>query len=361
MNLNIDYLQGQYLREKTNPLNSERSLASVDKPTLYTDLSTSGVREKLISTRRLLENTLQKKNRYPGNYGKKSSDLINSEECLHNELKKPDFEQLSHIYEHYMKAPVKEQTQHKSHVVHRSTSAPSVWQKTKEKLLQEKEESFKRECPFKPTINRIPHSKNLDDTGQEFNRDEWFKSLARPKNEIIEQREKIKREEEDNKNCNFRPTITSFRSIASSSYTPVEERLYCNGENKQLKRERLKREKDEKEASSFPFSPQVSNSIAGMLTQEKYQQPLYKRLDEVQQERALLKQQAIEKKEKSDNLSFKPHISEKSRTLAENKCVGNITERLSREKSQSKYQSMENPISLSVSNFNYFIVNVCER
>ena len=351
MNNYTEKLQNQGSKLKVKVLKSEEIMPSVDNPAQYSELSTSGVREKLSSTRQLLEQTLNKKNRSRGNYGKNSTNLSETETNIHNELKKPDFEQLNHIYENYMKVPAKQKIHYQATSCHRSSSAPAVWQKTKEKLLQEKEEKFKKDCTFKPNINKIPQGKNLDYVERKFNREEWFKKLTRPKNEIIEQRERQKREkeEEDSRNCSFRPTITSFRSMHNSSQTPVEERLYNNSENKQLKREQLKREKEDQEASSFPFSPQVSESTAAIMNDRKFQLPLYQRLEEVQQERNLLRKQAREEKEKNDNLSFRPFVSPKSKKLAENKCSGNIIDRLSRDSSRSKDRFNGTSASVSVS------------
>lgn len=323
-----------------------------------TDFTSSTVREKLSSTRQLLEQTLQSKPQR-GQMKKTGEDM---EESLHNQLKKPDFTYLNNIYENYSKAPVKQKVQYKSTGNIRSSSAPPVWQKTREQLILEKEEKFKKECTFKPRINAIPQSRNLDYTAKKFDRDEWFKGLTRPKTEIIEQRERLKREkeEEDSRNCSFRPNVTSYHST-SSIVLPVEERLYSQIENKQLKREQLKREKEEFEASAFPYSPQVSESTAVIMNDRKTQPPLYQRLYQVQSERAALRQLASEKKEHGEGLTFRPYLSPNSRKIAENKCTGNVIERLSRDNSQCKDRT-ENSVSFSsVSTKSYSAKEFLER
>ena len=211
----------------------------------------------------------------------------------------------------------------------------------------EKEEKFKQECTFKPKINPIPSTKNLDYKPKKFDRDEWFKSLSRPRTEIIEQRERQKREkeEEDNKNNSFRPSISSFHSIKSQ--LTVEERLFNCASNKMIKREQLKREKDELEASAFPYSPQVSDSVAVLIDNRKTQPPVYKRILEVQQESLNLKKIARENNEKSENNTFRPYISPNSRKLAASKCFGDVTERLSRDPSHYKEKPSESSVSFT--------------
>ena len=343
MKLNLDIPKDLRCPDGSRSMRTSFKTEASNKQSL--ELTSSGVREKLSSTRQLLEQTLSKKTR-PRQRPNKSPD--SPDESLHNQLHKPNFEQLNNIYENYLKVPSKQKVQCKIKSYHRSSSAPPVWQKTKEQLLLEKEEKFMQECTFKPNINAIPQSKNLDYTGHKFNRTEWFKNLTRSKNEILEQREKQKREkeEENSKNCSFRPNISSFRSTTSLAL-PVDERLYIKGDNKQLRRERLKRERDEIDASSFPYSPQVSESIAVIMNDKKMQPPLYQRFYKVQAERAALRQQYAEKKEESEGLTFKPYLSPNSRRLAESRCTGSIFERLSRDNSQYKAPTCENSVSFS--------------
>ena len=346
MKLNLDIPKDLRCPDGGRSMRSSFKAPASDKQD--NSLSSSGVREKLSSTRHLLEQTLSKKSRPTGPHHVAPKNSDSPEDSLHNQLQKPNFVQLNHIYENYMKVPSKQPVQHQTRTYQRSSSAPPVWQKTKEQLLLEKEEKFKQECTFKPSINAIPQSKNLDYTGRKFDRTEWFKNLTRSKNEIVEQRERLKREkeEEDSKNCSFRPNISSFRSTASLAL-PVEERLYAKGENKQLRREQMKREKDEIEASAFPYSPQVAESVAVIMNDRKLQPPLYQRLYQVQAERAVLRQQYAEKKEEGEGLTFRPYLSPNSRKLAESRCAGSIFERLSRDNSQCKDRTSENSVSFS--------------
>lgn len=316
-----------------------------EKSLMNSELSSSNVREKLSSTRHLLEQTLNKKGRQLDYTSKPMGDPI---ENTHNQLKKPDFEQLNHIYENYMKVPTKQKVQYKTSSSLRSSSAPPVFQKNKDQLVKEKEEKFKQECTFKPTINKIPQGKNLDYVERKFNREEWFKNLTKPKSEVMEQRERLKREkeEEDSRNCSFRPNISTYRST-STSHISVEERLYNHGENKQVKREQLKREKDEMEAKLFPFSPQISESVAILMDNRKTQLPLYQRVYEVQQEKNALRQIEKEKNEERESLTFRPYINPNSKRLAANKCQGSIVDRLSRDTSQCKDQLSESSLTFA--------------
>ena len=302
----------------------------------YADFTSTSVREKLSTTRHLLEQTLHKKRRPPG--------VVHEGEEVHNthqQLRKPAFEELNQIYTNYQKVPTTKKLEYKKILPQRSSSAPPVFQKTREQLIKEREEKLKQECTFKPSINKIPTSKNLDYIEKKFDRNEWFKNLTKPKTEIMEQRERLKREkeEEDNRNCSFRPTVSSFRSV-SSGRPRIEERLYTN-ENKAAKREQLKREKDEMEAASFPFSPQIAESVSILMDDRKLKGPLYKRVHEVQQEKNQLRLMEREKHEKAENHTFQPYISPKSNLLASQKCFGSVVDRLSRDTSQCKDRMTE--------------------
>ena len=302
----------------------------------YADFTSTSVREKLSTTRHLLEQTLHKKRRLSG--------AVHEDEEVHNthhQLKKPAFEELSQIYTNYQKVPTTKKLEYKVISPHRSSSAPPVFQKTREQLVQEREEKLKQECTFKPAINKIPQSKNLDYSEKKFDRNEWFKNLTKPKTEVLEHRERLKREkeEEDSRNCSFRPSISSFRS-ASSGRPRIEERLYTS-ENKAAKREQLKREKDEREAASFPFSPQVAESVSILVDDRKLKGPLYKRVHEVQQEKTQLRLMEREKQEKAENHTFQPYISPKSNLLASQKCLGSVVDRLSRDTSNCKDRMSE--------------------
>lgn len=313
-------------------MNSQRMDLSNKEPN-YSEFTSTTVREKLSSTRHLLEQTLHKKRRItdtnPGDSQEPSS-------ALHHQLKKPAFAELNQIYSNYTKVPTTKKLEYKVTSPYRSSSAPPVFQKTREQLVQEREEKYKQECTFKPLINKIPKNRNLDYMEKKFDREEWFKNLTKPKTEILEQREKMKREREevDSRNGSFRPTVSSFRST-SSGRQRIEERLYTN-ENRSAKREQLRREKEDKEAASFPFSPQIAESVSILMDDRKLKGPLYKRIHEIQQEKTQLRQIERENLEKSQKLTFKPYVSPKSLLLASQRCTGSVVDRLSRDTSQCK-------------------------
>lgn len=130
--------------------------------------------------------------------------------------KEPDFEKLSNIYESYIKSPrpcekydtaIKpskaiQRTPTKKNIIpapsKRPSSAPAR-RKTREQMIQEKEEQLRKECPFKPTINKLPANKSLnyheksDNLTLEDKIERWSKSRS----EIQDQREKLKRELEE--------------------------------------------------------------------------------------------------------------------------------------------------------------------
>ncbi|OMJ78671.1 hypothetical protein SteCoe_21478 [Stentor coeruleus] len=313
---------------------------------MYSEISSSAVRKRLSSTRRLLEQTLNSKHRTLNYTAEPFKEPL---ETTHNQLKKPNFEHFGQIFKNYTKAPISQKTECKTSTTQRSsTTTPPVYQKSKDQLIKDYQEKFSQECTFKPSISKIPQDKSLNYTERAFNREEWFKNLTKPKSEVAEQREKMKwaQEQESNRECSFQPKITNFRSINTSSLT-IEERLYNHEKNKQQNREQIKREKEEKEANSYPYSPQISKSVGVLMDNRKTQVPLYKRLDELQHEKKTLRQLEKEKSEKHQNLTFRPSISENSKRLADSKCQGDLISRLSYDASKSK--DCINEISLGFS------------
>lgn len=293
--------------------------------------STSEVIQKLASTRKMLEKTLNKNHRL----GVKVEQVKVPNNDLHHELCSPTFSYINQIYESYSKAPVNSKVlSNKSPVVKRTASAPMIYLKTKEKLIQENEELIKKECTFKPKINKSP-AKQSYDSEELVSKQEWLLKMSKSKAEVLEQREKIKREQEDNltKSSAFKSTT---QSVSSNS---AVDRLYTN-ERKGLKMEQMKRENEEKEASLYNFSPVISKSSIALMN-NKQEAPLYTRIKEVQEEIKLKKNQL---QTKTQNFCFKPKISEKSSRLAGYKCNESVIERLSKDSSKAKSISEQSSV-----------------
>jgi hypothetical protein len=279
-------------------------------------------------------------------------------EFMHNQLKEPDFEQLSHIYENYLRSPkmlapvpaVKKSVKSVTTPV-RCASAPGVRRKNMQELISEREEEFKKNCTFKPQINKMGYNKalayNNPQSGLTF--EQKLSQLSRPKSETIEQRERQKREKEmqDNSECTFKPIITPYKQVNRSfSEFPVEERLYQDAEIKMTERERRKREKEEEIAGSFPFSPQVQSSVSKLVGMKREKPPLYQRLDEVQKEISEKKKIIKLEAERNDqDLTFRPQINANSAFLAEMRRSRDQSSSVSRAESverRTKYSADEN-------------------
>ena len=246
---------------------------------------------------------------------------------MHNQLKEPDFEQLSLIYENYLRSPkVPDQPQFlkktpKKASPTRSSSAPSTRRKAKTDLVKEREEEFKQNCTFKPKINKLPYKKDLNyEEPSSLSYEQKINQLSRPKSDIVEKREKLKRKQQkiEEAECTFKPCITPYKQINRSfSEYPVEERLYQDAETKFTERERIKREKEEELALKFPYSPQVQGSVSKIIGTKREKPPLYMRLEEVQRDLNEKKKVIRLEAEKNDpDLTFRPQINPYSSQLA---------------------------------------------
>lgn len=283
--------------------------------------SSNSVIQKLSTTRQLLEHTLNRKRR---------TNLSIEEpvqQSLHHELSSPTFSHLNNIYSSYHKAPTDSKMNQKFSSPKRKPQSEPVFLKTKDKLKQENEIKFKEECTFKPKINQSSREESTS-------REDLFEKLAKSKAEVVLEREKVKRQLEDMDRDRL-----SSRTKSISGDSRVEDRLYTK-ENKALKYEMIKRQQEEKEASSFPYSPQISSSTSKFHSPSK---PLYLRIKQVQDERALKKQQASECIEPV--YSFHPSISPNSHYLAKNRSKASQSSRLTHS-SISKAQSINSSISI---------------
>ena len=250
---------------------------------------------------------------------------------MHNQLKDPDFEQLSMIYENYLKSPkiiptkVTKVPSKPLTSPSRCSSAPNSCKKNRQDLINQREEEFKRNCTFKPKINRSGYSKQLNYSESPGNLtfEQKIEQLARPRSELIEKREKMRRDREmgEDNECTFKPCITPYKSVNRSfSEYPVEERLYQDAETKFNERERIKREKEDQLANKFPYSPQVQASVSKLVGIKRDKPPLYQRLEEVQKEMSERKKIIRLEAENNDpDLTFRPQINQNSNLLAQMK------------------------------------------
>lgn len=264
---------------------------------------------------------------------------------MHCQLRDPDFEQLSLIYENYLRSPKVAEPQlikkpsRPLTSPSRSSSAPNSYRKSRQDLINAREEEFKKNCTFRPRINKIMFNKqlNYNESPANLTLDQKIIQLSRPRSEIIEQREKLRREKEfiEDSECTFKPCITPYKSVNRSfSEYPVEERLYQDAEVKFNERERIKREREDELASKFPYSPQVQASVSKLVGNKRDKPPLYMRLDEVQKEISDRKKIIRLEAERNDpDLTFKPSINPNSNQLAQMK--------KSRELNSSRESSVE--------------------
>ncbi|CAG9322429.1 unnamed protein product [Blepharisma stoltei] len=337
-----------YEEERPQPFHNSQSVkASLAK--VRNELQVSINKGKEI-TNKHMEETISV---IPSKFKPREAQELNRPDFMHNQLKEPDFEQLSNIYEQYVKSPRncekyepnKRQKSRQYHSVSRSSSAPPTKRKSIEQMIQEKEEKFREECTFRPKINKLPKGKGLDyhETEKNMSWEAKLNNLARPKTDIIEMRERMKREKEEQESsiCTFKPNITTTtRSVNRSVELTVEERLYQDAESKFQERERLKREKEDIEAANYPYQPQVQASVSKLVGTKKLKPPLYQRLDEVQKERNDTLHRIKQESEENDpDLTFKPRINAYSAQLASYRKVKNdeenmsITEKLSKDAS----------------------------
>ena len=247
---------------------------------------------------------------------------------MHNQLKEPDFEQLSLIYENYLRSPkmtenpeIPAKTPKKNLSPVRSSSVPNTRRRTAQDVVKEREEEFKKHCTFKPKINKLPSNRSLNyhEIQSSLSIEQRINELSRPKSDIVEKREKLRREKEkiNDSECTFKPCITPYKQVNRSfSEYPVEERLYQDAETKLNERERVKREREDEYASQFPFSPQVQSSVTKLVGSKRERPPLYQRLEEVQKEISERKKSIRLETERNDpDLTFKPIINAYSSQL----------------------------------------------
>ena len=169
--------------------------------------------------------------------------------------------------------------------------------------------------------------------------------MSRPKSEINEKREKLKRELEEEKysECTFKPSITAYKGLNKSfSEFPVQERLYQDAEMKFFERERIKREKEEESIANFPFRPQIQSSITKLVGEKKDKPPIYQRIQEIQREMIENRNNIIIEAETNDpDLTFKPKLNTNSLYLADLRKTRGNSSSFRNDSQLKKYQNSD--------------------
>eukprot|EP00944_MAST-04C_sp_MAST-4C-sp1_P012262 g12262.t1 len=160
--------------------------------------------------------------------------------------------------------------------------------KTKEDVKRELEDKRKQECTFKPKINPMPSTSKLANE----TREQRLKRLAEDKTAKIARREqsRVAKEQADvKKNCTFKPkTNKSFVSKrdgkvdwssveqADRARIPLQDRLHHEADERAATREKMKRNLEAEEMSSYPFRPSINPRSHAILNMNAYK-PIHER------------------------------------------------------------------------------------
>ena len=179
------------------------------------------------------------------------------------------------------------------------------------------QEAVRDFCTFKPKINPLPAGKafNYKEKRSWDTYDEWLDDLAKPRTEVVKERELQRKAAEDSQHrekCTFKPAISEFSFKSRPAYDEsVEDRLLKLGEEKRVLQERLQKEREEQEAAGFSFHPEVS------AVSNKGRPPIHKRLTDIQKEKLEELERLRVELDTDPELTFKPRINENSERLAE--------------------------------------------
>jgi len=170
---------------------------------------------------------------------------------------------------------------------------------------------------FKPQITPLPSGKQFNYKTTELweDKDQRLDELAKSKTEAYKRRESAKKQKEllEQKECTFRPKVSEHPSNRPFQNEPVEERLMKMGKEKDITLQKLLRKKEESEIAEHTFHPQVS-----VKTTEK-KPPIYKRIEEIQQEKEAERHKVIQEYEEQSSLTFRPRINPSSKKIAKSK------------------------------------------
>ncbi|EAS02389.1 hypothetical protein TTHERM_00727490 (macronuclear) [Tetrahymena thermophila SB210] len=204
--------------------------------------------------------------------------------------------------------------------------------------------------PFKPEIKEIPKNIYGDCDKLKISRQEQWERLLRDKIETLTSRENLKilqQQKEISENCTFVPQISDISKLIMADKQenqPIQDRLYAEGLKKQQEREELKRKYED--SKTYPFKPNIEESIKALKGNAAFTKPLYQRVDEVVKERQESRLQLQMQTQNDQQYTFKPILNPKSEVIAKDKIDGkSVVQRLLddiQEKEQRKSKIIEN-------------------
>lgn len=277
-------------------------------------------------------------------YAVSSADSLNSSQ----EFNEPNENHNRPVYTRVHPATQTPISQRRNVVVARGRSRSPVAKNivrrnTREALVKQAEEEFKRVYTFTPQLRsgakgpKVQGIEEKKDGEKPTYRPQRIQALHEEYLEKCRQRERMKYEFEkiDMMECTFRPTIT--RRSMSPSRRILEEfgdaRAYENHASTRLHdeaAERMKRKHflaeqiHQEEFVQYSFQPQIQSN-------NKYkvdERPIHERLAELQKDRQRYLNQLRESYEQERSLSFtfKPQIDERSRLMVEEKSIKDIAD-----------------------------------
>ena len=219
----------------------------------------------------------------------------------HNLLKNPSFNELNKLISEYPSSPPISipTTRPTSKCKVRSTTMQSS--RSRERICISHDELYK-ECTFQPNISRNLNGKE----NSAMSIKEKLKFLSKPKTEIIEQREKLKINQEimEAAKYSYAPDISNY---LIKNKIPIEQRIYDNN-NKVSDREKLKRKLEEEKVKECTFHPKIISRRSSM------DEPIHKRVESIQIEK--IKNLMKIRKNSDRELKFVPKINAKSRAMS---------------------------------------------
>ena len=229
-----------------------------------------------------------------------------------------------------------------------SRSSRPFSRKTKEDVKRELDKKLKEECTFRPKINPMPSTSKLANE----TREQRLKRLAEDKSAKIARREQnrvAKEQANVKKNCTFKPKTNKvfvtrrdgkvdWSSVedAERSRVPLQDRLHHEADERAAMREKMKRDLEAQEMSSYPFKPSINPRSNAILNMNAYK-PIHERIEDLQKAKLTgLHKRRLQTQKNNPDLTFQPKISKQSRQLvasrrrenADDVDASNVTKRL---------------------------------
>jgi len=197
------------------------------------------------------------------------------------------------------------------------------------------------EYTFKPKINRLPFSSKNRNIPINKRIEAWVSQHVEKMKAQESEMEKV--DEEDLKECTFKPKITSNskqKAKLVNTSKDVVERLFEKANVRHALRERKKQRLEEQERNQFTFRPTLKKSKKYL--EHKNYKPIYNRIGELQRTKQAKALRLKCKVENEEQCTFKPQINKKSKEIAKKlqNQEGRISERLSQTISSNVYRSL---------------------